>query len=262
MLNAQTATAGRTNAKRGFLGWGYMLGVSFVAAGAAATARADTVNLTYAGPSYGRVVRVSLGTQSWDSFAGRLVHTASSGNGQMAGPSRNIVTFCVDMLQGHASSPSAYSTAGGVAGLSGNAGQTSLGYGKQQAIYDLYQAAGNRQFTAGQDCAAAFQVALWEVVYDYNANQPHHGLNVTSGNFRAVTPGQSALTPSINGAVQYLLNAVGINAAAHGLVGLRSSQFQDQLYAGTDLVPLPGAAWIGMGGLGLIGVVRARRRRA
>jgi len=261
MLNVQSAATGRVIGKTGRSGCGYVLCLAAVAISAPATARADTVDLNYTGPGYGRIVHVSLGAQSWDLFAGRLDHATSAGSGQMTGLPHNIVTFCVDILQARATSPSPYTTSS-VATLSGNTGLTNLGFGKQQAIYDIYQAANHREFTLGLDYATAFQVALWEIVYDYNPNLPNHGLNVASGNFRATAPGQTSLSPTITGIVQYLLSSVGSGAASHGLIGLRSGPYQDQLFAPEQLVPLPTAAWIGMGGLGLAAAARWRRRRA
>jgi hypothetical protein len=230
--------------------------------GLAGAARADTVDLTYLGNGNGRVVHVALGAQSWDVFAGRLVHGASAGSGLMSGTPSSIVTFCVDLLQAHATTASPY-TVSSVATLSGNMGATNLGFGKQQAIYDIYQAAAGREFTLGLDYATAFQVALWEVVYDYNATLPNHGLNASSGNFHATAPGQNSLSASITDKVQYLLGSVGIGADAHGLIGLRSGPYQDQLFAPeSEIVPLPLAIWPAIGGLGLVAVIRWRRRLA
>src|SRR5579862_160842 len=205
--------------------------------GAVGTARADTVDLSYVGNGNGRVVDVSIGTQSWDVFAGRLIHHASQGTGPMSGAPSNIVTFCVDLLQAHATTASPY-TLSSVATLSGNTGLTNLGYGKQQAIYDIYQAAAGRELTLGLDYATAFQVALWEVVYDYSATLPNHGLDVATGTFRATAPGQSSLSASVLEKVEFLLGSVGVGAGAQGLIGLRSGPYQDQLYS-PETVPLP-----------------------
>ena len=225
-------------------------------------ARADTVDLGYVGTGYGRVVRITLGAQTRDMFAGRLIHEAAGGTGALSGLPASIVTFSVDILQSLSTAPSPYASSS-LATLSGNGGATNLGYAKQQAIYDIYQAAAGRQLTLGLDYATAFQVAVWEVVYDFSPTAPNHGLNVTSGSFRATAPGQGSLSASITEKVQFLLGSVGIGATAHGLIGLRSGPYQDQLYAPeSTLVPLPLAVWPAIGGLGLVAVAKYRRRRA
>jgi hypothetical protein len=238
------------------------LSAAIGAFGALGAARADTVNLNYLGAGSGRIVHATLGTQSWDVFAGRLLHHTAGGTGGLTGLPTTITTFCVDLLQAHTSAPSTYGTSS-IATLSGNTGLTNLGFAKQQAIYDIYQAAGNHQFTAGLDYATAFQVAIWEVVYDYSATLPNHGLSVTGGVFRATAPGLSSLSASISDKVQFLLGSVGVGASSHGLVGLRSSAYQDQLFV-TDgpAVPLPVATWPAIVGLVLVALTQWRRRRA
>jgi len=226
----------------------------------AGAARADDLNLTFAGHGAGQTVQASLGNQSWNVFAGRLLHNTSGGTGALASAPVGITTFCVDILQAHATGPTMYNSSS-VALLSGNTGLTNLGGGKQQAIYDLYQAADNLQFTAFSGFAAAFQIAVWEVVYDYSTTLPNHGLSVTGGNFRASAPGQSGLSAALAAKVQMLLGHVGTGATAGGLMGLRSGSFQDQLFVGqTPLVPVPHAVWVGLSGLGLAAGLQWRRR--
>lgn len=234
-----------------------------VSLSAVVCAHADTVNLDYMGQGNGRVVHVVLGSQQRDVFAGRLIHDAEGGTGTLAGVRGPIITFCVDLLESRSPTATPYSSSS-IATLSGNTGLTNLGFAKQQAIADLYTAAAERQFTLGLDYATAFQVALWEVVYDYNASLPNHGLDVGSGNFRATMPGQAGLSVSITEKVAYLLGSVG---AAHGtqphLAGLKSPGYQDQLFdfAPGPVVPLPRAGWLGAAGLGILGLLRGVRRR-
>lgn len=227
----------------------------------AAPAPAGTINLTYMGAGNGRIIRASVGSMSWDVFAGRLLHRRVGSAPEMPGAPSILTTFSADILQDAANVPGTFNTSS-LALLSGNTGLTNLGFGKQQAIYDLYQAAGNRQFTAGLDYATAFQVAIWEVVYDYSPSSPNHGLNERTGTFRATAPGQTSLSASIQEKVRFLLSSVGNGAAQQGLVGLRSGQFLDQIYsADSILVPVHSAAWLGLGGLGLTALARWRWRR-
>lgn len=227
--------------------------------GAAGSALADPVNLTYTGNGLGQVVHVSLGAQSWDVFAGRLNHSASGGTGNTAGLPTNITTFCADIQQGHASGPTSYNSTT-VASASGNAGLSTLGAAKQQAIYEIYKGAGDLQFTQFSGFAAAFQLAVWEVVNDFNAALPNNGLSIAGGNFRATALGQASLSAAMADKVAFLLSWVGTGSGTNQLMGLANSAYQDQFYQGV-VVPLPAAVWVGMGGLGLAVGFQWRRRR-
>jgi hypothetical protein len=221
---------------------------------------ADTVDLSYTSQNYGRAIHVTLGQQQYDSFAGRLYFNATGLAGHSG--STRITTFCVDLLQTQSTASNPYTTSS-VATLSGNTGLTNLGYAKQQAIYDIFQAAAGREYTLGLDYATAFQVAVWEVVYDYNPNLPGYGLNVATGTFRATAPGQSSLSASITQKVLFLLGSVGAHAGAGHIGGFRSLAFQDQV---TDMdmmspatVPLPRGVVLGLTGLGLMAAGKRRR---
>ena len=233
-----------------------------VSCGAACAARADTVDLACIGNGNGRMVQATLGRQTWDVFAGRLIHQTSGGTGALAGAPSTIVTFCAEILQGQAPTLSPYSLSS-VATLSGNTGATNLGYVKQQAIYDIYAQAAGRQFSLGLDYACAFQIALWEVIYDYNtAPGASNPLDLNGGNFRIAGPGGVPLSTNITLVVKDLLGHVGSNSAAGGIFGLRSATYQDELYdGGGDVVPLPSAAWMGAGLLGMAIAAQRRYRR-
>lgn len=228
-------------------------------ASAAGAAKADTVDLSYIGTGNGRTVTVKLGSQTWDAFAGRLNFAASNGTGQLASMPSSVVMFCAELLQGQAASNNQFSKSS-IATLSGNGGATNLGFARQQAIYDLYAAAANRQFTLGHDYATAFQISLWEVVYDYNPAVNGGQLDVNGGNFRAFTQGGSSLSQSITEKVSFLLGSIGMNAAAGNLMGFKNPGFQDELWVADGLVPLPPGAWLGLAGLGVAAFIRARRR--
>jgi hypothetical protein len=229
----------------------------------AAAASADVVDMARIGYGNGRMVTATLGSQKMTVFAGRILHQTSDGTGSLANLPSNIVTFCAEILQGQADAPTPY-TLSSVATLSGNTGLTNLGLAKQQAIYDLYAAAAGRQFTLGLDYACAFQIAVWEVIYDYNtAPRGSDALSVTSGNFQVALADGSPLTASISDKISFLLGSVGSHSSQGGVIGFHSTAFQDQLYENdTDtIVPLPHGVWAGMAGLALAGAARLRRRK-
>jgi hypothetical protein len=226
-------------------------------------ARADTVSLSFVGNGTGRNVHVSLGAQSWDTFAGRLIHHRSNGTASLNGPPQNIVTFCTDLLQNHTATPATYNSSS-VATLSGNGGTTNLGFAKQQAIYDMFAAAAGRQYTLGQDYASAFQIAVWEVVYNFSPTAPNHGLDVTSGTFHVTQQGGAALSSSMMNVINSLFASIGHANGTNGhLLGLQSTPYQDQLFDTRDgfVVPLPASFWPGMAGLGTAVLVTWRKKR-
>jgi hypothetical protein len=228
-------------------------------AGAAGMAKADTVDLSYTGTGNGRVVTVKLGAQTWDAFAGRLNFSTANGTGQLASMPSSVVMFCAELLQGQSGSSNQFAKSS-IATLSSNGGATNLGFARQQAIYDLYAAAAGRQFTLGHDYAVAFQISLWEVIYDYNPAATGGQLDVNGGTFRAYTQGGAALSTSITEKVSFLLGSIGMNAAANGLMGFKNGGFQDELWVSDGLVPLPTGAWLGLAGLGVAAFIRSRRR--
>jgi hypothetical protein len=226
-------------------------------------ARADTVNLSFVGNGVGRTVHVQLNTQQWDMFAGRLIHKRSNGTASLNGPPQNIATFCTDLLQSHVGASANQYSSASVATLSGNGGATNLGFAKQQAIYDIFHAAAGRQYTAGMDDATAFQLAIWEVVYNFSATAPSHGLSLTGGSFTAKMPNGAALSASIMQKVNALFAAIGANASGAGLMGLKNGQFQDQLFDTVlgPVAPIPASFWPGMAGLGMAALVTWRKKR-
>ena len=216
------------------------------------SAKADTVNMQYMGTGNGRVVRISINSMSKNVFAGRLQHNAVWSNGSHS----SIVTFSTDLFQSVSSASMSPYSRTSAALLSGNGGYTNLGYARQQAIKDVFAAAAGRQYTLGHDYATAFQVALWEIVYDYNPNTSNHNLDIANGVFRAKQIDGTSLSASIREKVAALFAAVGANANLQTLMAFKSTGFGDQL----TVVPLPPTAWLALGGLGLVAAGRRLRK--
>jgi hypothetical protein len=98
---------------------------------------------------------------------------------------------------------------------------------------------------SGSD-AAAFQLAVWEIVYESSA----HAYTLNSGLLAALGTSVTTLATANN-----FLSTMGTAKAS--LAALSSPNQQDQLV----LVPLPTAAWMGLGLLAsAAGVSYARRR--
>lgn len=232
------------------------LATAVVLALTAGSAAADTVRMEFDGVGSGRNVRVSLGSNTYNCFAGQLVHTFSNGNGVAAGLSGNLTTFCSDLAQSVTSSGSTY-TVTSIANLPGGG---AMGVAKMQAIYNMYGAAGGSQLGSDADMAAAFQLAIWEVIYDYN---PADGgsLNLASGALKAKSSNGTALSSSILAKAGFLFGSIGSNVMQVGLLGFQNGSFQDQILQ-VQLVPVPLAAVAGFLGLGVAGYMRKRAARS
>ena len=104
------------------------------------------------------------------------------------------------------------------------------------------------------DFAAAFQLAVWEIITDYNpADQ--FALGITTGNFRATRTDGNPLSSGVMNHLTSLFAAVGAGHNPDTLLGLRSTTHQDQIIP----VPAPGSA--ALAGLGLLCLAGRRRIR-
>jgi hypothetical protein len=222
----------------------------------ATVASADTVRLQYTGHGAGHSIRLNIGSTQINSvFAGQLIHSFSLGTGVMSGVTGNHITFCTDLTEYVSTSGATYTVAP-IASLPQSAGWPAMGSVREQAVFDLYSAANSMEFGSSNDWATAFQVALWEVVYDYSGSAS--SLDLLHGNFEARNTSGGSLTSSIQTKIAALFGGLGMGHANPGLYGLTNNGSQDQL---VQLVPLPlGSLW-GAAGLGLVGVTKWRRGR-
>lgn len=235
--------------------WTALLGLA--CAGTAASA--DTVSVMYVGAGQGRNVQMSLGAVTLNVFAGQLRHDLS-GSGAAAGLSGVYSTFCADAREylAHAETPYAIAD---IANLPVSGGFAPMGADRKQEVYDLYAAAGGSQLgvSANADLAAAFQVALWEIIYDFNGTRS--SLDAGTGVMRVSESGGSAISGAmlsyINGFFDTIMT---ITTAQSGLIGLSNPGGQDQVVSPV-IIPLPNAAIMGLAGLTGIGFAAAVRRR-
>lgn len=242
-----------------------MRGVLPIAVGmglCASGAFADTVNLAFVGSGAGRSVQMKLGSLTQNVFAGQLRHSFTSPVGPAAAQlsGNTLVTFCTDASEYVRSVSSTY-TVTPIPDLPVSTGWPSMGAARAQAVYDLYAAAAGSQLgsTADADFAAAFQVLLWEIVYDFNGART--SLDTLNGTMQTRSTSGGALTDAITGYFNTLADTVvAITASQTSLIGLSRLGGQDQIVQ-VQLIPLPAPVLLGAVGLGTLAVARRRVSR-
>jgi hypothetical protein len=219
-------------------------------------AMADTVNVQFLGSDQGRNVKVITASSTMNVFAGQLIHRFSNGTGEAAFLNGDRVTFCTDLLEYVTTTPKTYT----LVGLDDVPGPSGMGLDKANAIADLYQYAAGTQSRAdtNDDFAAAFQLAIWEIVFDFNALGGRSSVDVTAGGFKAKKTDGTALSSPITGYLNTLFNAIGSYSRNDpgSLRGVTRSGSQDQIVE----IPLPSPGLLA--GAGLFSVAAVRRRRA
>lgn len=229
-----------------------------VVAACAQFAAADTVNLKYAGSGSGRSIQLRLGSSTQNVFAGQLRHTVSNQVGPVASLlTGTLVTFCSDASEFVRSVSSTY-TVTPIGNLPVSSGYPAMGSARSQAVYDLYAAAGGSQLITGADSnlAAAFQILLWEIVYDFDGSRG--SLDASVGTVQE----RNTLGGALDAGVSAFFNSfadwiVATNAPVNNLVGLSNLGGQDQIVQ-VQLIPLPAPALLGALGLGVVAVARRR----
>jgi hypothetical protein len=228
--------------------------VAAVAAFAAASsAQAGFANLQYLGTGKGRNVQyVWNETQTQNVFSGQLRHRLTNTAGPLVVVNGEYRTYCTDLFQTVTSTARSYEQVS-IAAIPFSPIAATMGNSKAAGLRSLYamSGAGAIASTASDDLAAAFQLMVWEVVYDFDGTSA--SLSTTAGNLKARQTNGSALTTGVQTAFNNLRASVLANADTPWLFGFASGSNQDQLV----FVPTPGS----MALLGAAGMMIARRRR-
>lgn len=219
----------------------------------AASANAGFVDMKFLGTSEGSNVRTTHFGDTRNVFAGQLRHRIANGAGAEAALNGDHRTFCADFYQFVSSSYTPYE----VVEIEFVPNALPMGNVKAGALRSIYTASGAAALAsnASSSLAAAFQLAIWEIVTDFDGSAA--SLSITTGHFSATKTDGNVLSSSINNHLATLFAAaVSSNEGVPNLVGLRSDCAQDQLVMGFS-IPTPGTAVLA--GLGILCVGRRRR---
>lgn len=227
-----------------------MRNLTFVAAGVlalTAAASADQVNLAYTGAGAGQWVTVTSPGYNGDLYAGQILVDINGSTGVNLNGSWMV--FCSDLYQTVYDQFSTYDVLS-VASIPLSA---PMGAVKAAAIYDMYTAAAGMQYTNNNDFAAAFQLAIWEIVYDYTGS-PKTDANMYDGAFQATALGGGPLNAGMTAALNFLFGSIGFTNQSALLYGLGSENWQDQI------IEVPGPGVLSVGALSVLMAGRRRRR--
>lgn len=223
-----------------------------VVAAMAGIASADTVKLQYVGTGAGTSVNITGPGYSGGVFAGQLRHAFTDGTGAATAWSGTTqTTFCVEVAEYVTNSPLAY-TLKDLKDVPGSPGP--MGPDRAEAVQVLYDLAGGEQFQTGSaanTAAAAFQVALWELVFDFSSGDSA-SIDLGDGAFKLNTTG-SVKTKAESWLSQIISN---FGTGATQLIGLHHDSKQDQVV----MVPLPAPVLMGLAGLVAVAGVRRLRK--
>lgn len=229
-----------------------------IACFAAAPAAADTVDVRFTGTGAGQNIQVALNGNPLGVFAGQLEHHLSNGTGDAADLNGDLTTFCTDLFEYVTHSDKQYD----LVDLADTPAPP-MGADKADAIADLYGYTGLNILSGstGSSLAAAFQIAVWEVVHDFDSAEGASSLDVEDGSFQASAWGGGSLSGSVQAHLSNLFGAIGANAGGGSglrLYGLKHDGAQDQVAATS--IPLPAPAMLAAAGLAGVGLTRRRFR--
>ncbi|MEQ1823137.1 MAG: PEP-CTERM sorting domain-containing protein [Fimbriimonadaceae bacterium] len=218
----------------------------------------DTTNLKFVGVGKGRSdITINYDGNRANVFAGELKHLASGGVGSLKWlDGQTISTFCSEPAQYVSRQGTGY-TQVDIPQLDPNAWKIN-GDAKRAAVNNLFRYGFNSVTGAGADSsrAAAFQIAVWKIGYDFDGSVD--SLNLGTGRFRAGMKNGGSLDAQIQVNLNDLLNgATAVGPERKGVtrvIAFHSDCNQDQITA----VPEP--ATLAAIGIGLAGIMRRRKK--
>lgn len=228
-----------------------VINCAIVAATAGSTFADVTMRFVDRGP--GRNVEVTLGGDSRDVFAGQLIHEISLATGCAEGLDGQVVTFCAEIEQTTSGNFAEYTC--DILGNTTIPSADSFAAARTQAVLDaaVQHFATASDGAATENQAAAFQILIWEIIYDYNPLVGISSINPTSGNLIVNRANGDPLWNGVSSLISSFATAIGSESGSQQFLLLTNGNKQDQIVP----VPAPGAVAL----IGLAGLAAIRRRR-
>jgi len=221
-----------------------MLSLAIVA-GFASFAGADTVSLQFEGVSQGRNVGIAEHHDDFfNVFAGSVIHNVDG---------VRAVTYCIDPDQWAQTGTANFERETLESAFSDRSDTEA----KAWAVAELADVAGPVIWTESvdRDLASAFQLAIWEIVLDYDSEHGARSLDLRHGSFRAAGTDGSHLSSGVLDNYNDLVGALSFEqTSTGGYEAYTNSRYQDFM----GQVPTPGTAVLGLMALPMIA---SRRRR-
>ncbi len=207
-------------------------------------ASADVVSFQFAGVSRGNNVGIAVNGGSYQNvFSGSVIHNIDG---------QRTVTFCIDPDQYAQKGTTVFERESLADALSHRGGALA----KAWAIAEMAHAAGPDIWTetADKNLASAFQIAVWEVVMDLDAEIGLSSLSLSGGAFKAQGTSNSSLSSGVSSIVNQLFGSISFDSMKLGkFEAYTNSAHQDFM----TMVPAPGSMLLSLAALPLI----ATRRR-
>ncbi|MEQ1933417.1 MAG: PEP-CTERM sorting domain-containing protein [Fimbriimonadaceae bacterium] len=215
----------------------------------------DTTNLRFTGVGKGRSdIKINYDGNRANVFAGELKHKFTGGVGSLTWLNgKTLTTFCSEPTQRVTQTGSSYQQVD-IPQLDPNAWRIN-GTAKTAAVNNLFRYGFNTVTGSGNNSmAAAFQIAVWKIGYDYDGTLG--SLNLNTGRFKATMSNGDALDSQVQVHLVNLFNGAvnGSGGSNLRVLALHSDCDQDQITA----VPEP--ATLAAIGIGIAGIMRRRKK--